>query len=128
MVLFPVVNGVEVLMAPPPGWLVNFTNPTRDYMTVRELKWAFGIEYPIATLFVLQGLYTSIFLVRRLSIDDCALHPQPHLENALATGTNSVSRRIDLIVLAWVCAGSIHRQEFFLILEDRRHLSRLVAL
>lgn len=75
MALFPVVNGVEVLMPPPPGWVVNFTNPTRDYVIEREVKWAFGIEYPIATLFLLQRLYTSIFLVRRFLIDDCALNP-----------------------------------------------------
>lgn len=71
MALFPVVDGVEVILAPPAGWVVNFTNPTRNPIVEREIKWAFGIEYPIATLFLIQRLYTSLFLVRKFLIDDC---------------------------------------------------------
>lgn len=72
MTQYPVVDGVEVLLAPPSGWVVNFTHPTRDYVTERDIKWAFGIEYPIATLFLIQRLYTSLYLVRKFLIDDCA--------------------------------------------------------
>lgn len=71
MTSYPVVDGVEVLLAPPDGWAVNFTNPTRNYLTQRQIKWAFGIEYPIATLFLLQRVYVSLFLVRKVLIDDC---------------------------------------------------------
>lgn len=69
---YPVVGGVEVLLAPPAGWVVNFSNPTRDNSVEREIKWAFGIVYPVATLFLFQRLYTSLFVVRKFLIDDCA--------------------------------------------------------
>lgn len=71
MASYPVVDGVEVLLAPPAGWVVNFTNPTRDSVVEKEIKWAFGVEYVIATLFLLQRMYTALVVVRKFLIDDC---------------------------------------------------------
>jgi hypothetical protein len=68
---FPVVNGTEVLLPPPEGWTVNFAHPYRDDETKRNVLVAFGIEFPIATLFLLQRIYTSCFILRRFLIDDC---------------------------------------------------------
>lgn len=68
---FPVINGTEVLLEPPEGWVVNFTHPYRDEETKVKVLVAFGIEFPIATLFLFQRVFTSAFIVRRFRIDDC---------------------------------------------------------
>ncbi|KAK8100597.1 hypothetical protein PG999_010971 [Apiospora kogelbergensis] len=67
---FPIVNGTEVLLPPPDGWTVDFTHPYRDEATKTNVFLAFGIEFPIATLFLAQRLYTSLFILRKFLIDD----------------------------------------------------------
>ena len=49
---FPVVNGVEVLVAPPEGYQVNFAHPHKDTATINSSYWAFGIEFTVAVLFL----------------------------------------------------------------------------
>lgn len=71
---FPVVNGTEVLVAPPDGYQVNFSNPVFDTGTLNGHFWAFGVEFPIAVLFLAQRLYTSKFILRQFRIDDCKSH------------------------------------------------------
>ncbi|KAK8034767.1 hypothetical protein PG993_009762 [Apiospora rasikravindrae] len=68
---FPVINGTEVLLPPPEGWVVNFTHPYRDESTKTNVFLAFGIEFPIATLFLAQRVYTSLFVMRKFLVDDC---------------------------------------------------------
>jgi hypothetical protein len=68
---FPVINGTEVLLAPPDGWVVNFTHPYRNEATKSHVHLAFGLEFPIATLFLIQRLYTSYFVLHKLQIEDC---------------------------------------------------------
>ncbi|KAH6658352.1 hypothetical protein BKA67DRAFT_656549 [Truncatella angustata] len=67
---FPIINGTEVMIPPPDGWVVNFTHPYRDESTKTHVLWAFGIEFPIATLFLIQRIYTSWFVLRKVRIDD----------------------------------------------------------
>ena len=68
---FPIVNGTEVLLPPPEGWTVNFTHPSRDETTKTHVFLAFGIEFPVATLFLAQRVYTSLFILRKFRVDDC---------------------------------------------------------
>lgn len=78
----PVINGTEVLLPPPDGWVVNFTHPYRDETTKIHVLLAFGLEFPIATLFLIQRLYTSYFVLRKLQPEDCkCIHPKPRLES-----------------------------------------------
>ncbi|KAK8136651.1 hypothetical protein PG984_004591 [Apiospora sp. TS-2023a] len=67
---FPVINGTEVLLAAPEGWVVDFTHPYPDETTKIHVFLAFGIEFPVATLFLAQRIYTSLFVKRKFRIDD----------------------------------------------------------
>ncbi|KAI6093055.1 hypothetical protein F4821DRAFT_221985 [Hypoxylon rubiginosum] len=70
---FPVTDGIETVMPPPPGWVVNFANPTRDENTARQAFWITGFELFIATGFLAQRLYTKLFIVKKIQIDDYLL-------------------------------------------------------
>ncbi|XXH00399.1 hypothetical protein Hte_006743 [Hypoxylon texense] len=70
---FPVTDGVETVMPPPPGWTVNFDHPTRDEDVAKEAFWITGFELLIATGFLGQRLYTKLFIVKKLQIDDYLL-------------------------------------------------------
>ncbi|KAM0269272.1 hypothetical protein ACHAQH_009778 [Verticillium albo-atrum] len=63
-----VVNGVEVLVPAPPGYVVDFDNPERQY--VMEHYLIFGILGPLAFIALMQRFYTKIFLAKALQIDD----------------------------------------------------------
>lgn len=68
---FPIVNGVEVLIPPPEGYVVDFDNPRTDHSSRRAAIWLFALEYAIALLFFGQRVYTNAFLLRKFRIDDC---------------------------------------------------------
>lgn len=82
---FPVTDGVETVMPPPPGWKVNFDHPTRDEDVAREAFWITGFELFIATGFLAQRLYTKLFIVKKLQIDDCRSAPSPRYEPFLTS-------------------------------------------
>ncbi|KAH9883544.1 hypothetical protein F4778DRAFT_766190 [Xylariomycetidae sp. FL2044] len=67
---FPSVDDTEVLALAPEGYHVNFTHPTYDSLTIRSSYWAFGVEFPIAVLFLAQRVYTSGFILRKFRVDD----------------------------------------------------------
>ncbi|KAI0128314.1 hypothetical protein BJ170DRAFT_323782 [Xylariales sp. AK1849] len=67
---FPVVNGTEVLLAPPEGYQVDFAHPTFDTATIQSHYWAFGILFPVAFLFLTQRVYTALFVLRKFRTDD----------------------------------------------------------
>ncbi|KAH9897447.1 hypothetical protein F4778DRAFT_793540 [Xylariomycetidae sp. FL2044] len=68
---FPVINGTEVMLPPPDNWgAVDFDNPHYNYGTRTAIYWAFGWEYPLATLFLAQRMYTSFFILPRFRVDD----------------------------------------------------------
>ncbi|KAL9565684.1 hypothetical protein ACKAV7_009866 [Fusarium commune] len=67
---FPVVNGVEVAVPPPPGYRVDFENPETDASMVRNAYWIFGLEFAIATAFLGQRMYTNAVILRKFLIDD----------------------------------------------------------
>ncbi|KFY58766.1 hypothetical protein V496_05969 [Pseudogymnoascus sp. VKM F-4515 (FW-2607)] len=67
---FPVVDGVTVLMPPPPGVVPNFDHPRQNEWLAHYL--VFGILGPLAFLALLQRFYTKLFLTKswRLQLDD----------------------------------------------------------
>ncbi|KAL7625596.1 hypothetical protein AAE478_004816 [Parahypoxylon ruwenzoriense] len=67
---FPVTNGVETVMPPPEGWVVNFEHPTRNENTIRQAFWVTGFELIVATAFFGQRMYTKMFLMKNFQIDD----------------------------------------------------------
>ncbi|RYP16714.1 hypothetical protein DL765_004950 [Monosporascus sp. GIB2] len=67
---FPVIDGVETAMVPPPGWQVNFEHPTTAEATIRQAYWIFGFEFAIATAFLGQRMYTNSVLLRKFLLDD----------------------------------------------------------
>ncbi|OBT68143.1 hypothetical protein VE03_01615 [Pseudogymnoascus sp. 23342-1-I1] len=70
MSAYPVVNGVTVLVPPPPGVVPNFDHPRQNEWLAHYL--VFGILGPLAFLALLQRFYTKLFLTksRRLELDD----------------------------------------------------------
>ncbi|KAK6078494.1 integral membrane protein [Seiridium cupressi] len=64
----PVVNGVEVLLALPEGYVVDLANPQRK--GEHGAYWAYGIGTFLAVLFVGQRLFTRVFIGNGLQIDD----------------------------------------------------------
>lgn len=69
IVAMSVVDGVVVLVPPPPGYVVNFDNPQRqaDIPTY----WLAGIGLVFAMLFTAQRVYVKSVVVRRFQLDDC---------------------------------------------------------
>lgn len=72
---FPVVDGVQVLVAPPEGYEVNFAHPFKDTATINSSYWAFSIEFFVALLFFSQRVYTASFVLRKWRSDDCKSRP-----------------------------------------------------
>lgn len=65
---FPIINGTQVLRPPPEGYVVDFENPTRQY--VLEHYFIFGIMGTLAFIALLQRFYVKMFLSKGLQIDD----------------------------------------------------------
>lgn len=73
---FPVINGTEVIIEPPEGYHVDFAHPMYDTFAIHSHYWAFGLEFPVAFFFLLQRMYTSLFVRREFQIDDCKCYNQ----------------------------------------------------
>lgn len=68
MSAFPTVNGVEVLLEAPAGYVVNLDNPARNGDIAAY--WAFGVGNALALVLLAQRLYTKIFLASGLQRED----------------------------------------------------------
>jgi len=62
------INGTLTMVAPPPGYSVNFQNPERQLM--KEVYVVVVVENVLAVVFLLQRLYTRICLMRLFQIED----------------------------------------------------------
>lgn len=62
------VNGTMVLVPPPPGFVVNFENPQRQLET--QVYTVVAVENVLALAFLLQRLYTRIYLMRLFQVED----------------------------------------------------------
>ncbi|KFA48247.1 hypothetical protein S40293_07378 [Stachybotrys chartarum IBT 40293] len=65
---FPVIDGVQVLVPPPEGYVVDFANPQTNAVLQHYL--IFGIGGTLALVALLQRYYTKIFLSKGLWVDD----------------------------------------------------------
>lgn len=68
MSIFPTVNGVEVLLPAPDGYVVDLENPQRNLNIAAY--WAFGVGNFLALLLLGQRLYTKVFLSSGLQRED----------------------------------------------------------
>ncbi|KAG6354442.1 hypothetical protein INS49_004459 [Diaporthe citri] len=66
-----VVDGVLVLVPPPPGYVVNFDNPQRQADV--PTYWLAGIGLIFAMLFTAQRVYVKSVVVKRFQLDDLLL-------------------------------------------------------
>lgn len=71
MAAFPIVQGVEVLLEAPPGYVVDFDNPTLDHKNINACICIFAFEFIIGTFFFGQRMYTNGILLRNFRTDDC---------------------------------------------------------
>lgn len=69
MSTYPVVDGVQVLLAPPSDYVVNFEHPARN--GDMAAFWSFGLGNVLSLTFLAQRLYTKIFLANGLEREDC---------------------------------------------------------
>ncbi|KAM0331306.1 hypothetical protein ACHAQA_002976 [Verticillium albo-atrum] len=68
MAEFPTTNGVQTIVPPPEGYVVDFEHPQQQ--KVLEHYLIFGILGPLAFVALLQRYYTKIFLSKGLQMDD----------------------------------------------------------
>lgn len=64
-----VVDGVVVLVPPPPGYNVDFDNPQRQADVATYWLAGFGLVF--AMLFTAQRVYVKLVVVKRFQLDDC---------------------------------------------------------
>ena len=57
-------------MDPPPGYVLDFENPTRKMDT--ETYWVFGVGVAVCTMFLIMRLYTKIHIARQFLAEDGA--------------------------------------------------------
>lgn len=62
------VHGVPTVMAPPPGYVVDFNNPQRRLVT--EAYAVAAVENVLAIVFLAQRLYTKIFVMKQFVVED----------------------------------------------------------
>ncbi|KAH7084862.1 hypothetical protein BKA63DRAFT_498353 [Paraphoma chrysanthemicola] len=62
------INGTMVLVPPPPGYVVDFENPQRQLET--QVYTVVAVENVLAFAFLLQRLYTRIYLMRLFQVED----------------------------------------------------------
>ncbi|KAK2611986.1 hypothetical protein QQS21_001951 [Conoideocrella luteorostrata] len=67
----PTVNGVQVLVSPPEGYVVDFNKPQRQ--SVEASYVVIGVGIVISTFFMLQRLYVKRVLRNKLGVDDLLL-------------------------------------------------------
>jgi hypothetical protein len=71
MATFPVVQGVEVFMAPPEGYVVDFENPQQHTALVSYIL--AGVGMVMAMIFFIQYLYVKLWLMQVLDIETVLL-------------------------------------------------------
>ncbi|KXJ93644.1 hypothetical protein Micbo1qcDRAFT_193051 [Microdochium bolleyi] len=96
----PLVNGVETLLAAPPGYVVNLENPQRS--KVIEHYVVCGIGGTLAFLALAQRYYTKIFLLKGLHLDDAFM---------FLGWVTSVATQVLTLWLVVTGAGMIHAWE-----------------
>jgi hypothetical protein len=71
MASLPTVNGVPVVMPPPPGYVVDFENPQRN--SEIEAYWMCAIGNLLCLLFMLQRVYVRAVVQRSFHWEDGTL-------------------------------------------------------
>ena len=71
------VNGVEVVLPPPPGYVVDFENPQRQY--VRQYHGVYTGGMVLMVLFVAQNLYVRWWMQRRFTDPATSKSLQPDI-------------------------------------------------
>ncbi|KAI1850981.1 hypothetical protein JX266_003646 [Neoarthrinium moseri] len=107
------VNGTEVILAPPAGYVVNFENPPQIGRT--EIFAVVIVENILAFAFLCQRLYTKIVLMKEFQIEDATV--------ILAWAT-SIGTQAELIQLYVVKAVGVHAWE--MPLERYQYFSRVI--
>ncbi|KAK8036192.1 hypothetical protein PG993_008806 [Apiospora rasikravindrae] len=111
------VNGTITVIPPPPGYVVNFADPPQEGGTV---MWTVCIvENILAVLFLVQRLYTKIFLVGKFQVEDGRYTPYPLYVNEKRpdpgirdTLLKRVFNLTGTVILAWL--SSIATQGYLL--------------
>ena len=67
----PTVDGVPVIMPPPPGYVVDFENPQRNSVT--EAYCLFAVGNFLCLLFIMQRVYVRAVVQRRVQLEDGTL-------------------------------------------------------
>jgi hypothetical protein len=88
------INGTLVLVPPPSGYSVNFENPQRQLQT--QVYTVFVVENLFAFIFLIQRLYTKIFLMKLFQIEDGDLQSNLGFRR-VANGISNRCRRLDLL-------------------------------
>ncbi|OAK93497.1 hypothetical protein IQ06DRAFT_341216 [Phaeosphaeriaceae sp. SRC1lsM3a] len=62
------INGTEVLIPPPDGYVVDFENPQQQFV-IKSYTVA-AVEMTLAFLFLIQRLYTKVVIMKKFQLED----------------------------------------------------------
>ncbi|KAJ0124249.1 integral membrane protein [Diaporthe amygdali] len=111
-----VVDGVVVLVPPPPGYNVDFDNPQRQADVATYWLAGFGLVF--AMLFTAQRVYVKLVVVKRFQLDDWLLF--------LAWVTSIATQFLVLYMFA-SAIGGVHSWEISLVKFNRYLLVVYIA-
>lgn len=132
------INGTEVLIPPPDGYVVDFENPQQQFV-IKSYTVA-AVEMTLAFLFLIQRLYTKVVIMKKFQLEDSKL--QPIAQEKLAILIPSCSHRHCRMVLLYgstnlptprndpwsdrtACLGNQHRQVWLLLTSKTYNKSRI---
>ncbi|KAF7535599.1 hypothetical protein G7054_g5239 [Neopestalotiopsis clavispora] len=131
------VDGIEVIMAPPVDYVVNFANPPQIGKT--EIFSVIIVENILALAFLFQRLYTKIVLLQKFQIEDGEEINKPFRDQRDFGSATNDGRKPATVIFAWatsvgtqaelmqlyvVKAVGVHAYE--MPLERYRYFSRVI--
>lgn len=93
------VDGVEVIMAPPVDYVVNFANPPQIGKT--EIFSVIIVENILALAFLFQRLYTKIVLLQKFQIEDGEEINKPFCDQRDFGSATNDGRKPATVIFAW---------------------------
>jgi hypothetical protein len=63
------INGTEVVLPPPEGYVVNFEDPPRNLMTANYVVYAIGLT--MSAMFLAQRVFVKIHIQNGMGLEDC---------------------------------------------------------
>ncbi|KAK8108357.1 hypothetical protein PG984_014158 [Apiospora sp. TS-2023a] len=67
------IHGVTTVIPAPKTYEVDFANPTRDLLIIRQTYWVYGVGTALAFIFLAQNLYVKLCVNRKVDAETASL-------------------------------------------------------